>query len=370
MKFIAIRSNIKEVISIIERVAGENINLPILKNVLIEVENNQITFTATNLELAIICNVSGKVVETGKTTIPLALFSNIITNIQSDRLNFEKKGNSLEVKTDNYSATLQGLPAEDFPRTPKVSDAGEYFEIKSSLLKEAIQQAAVASQFSDIRPELNSMFFDFSLDTLKLAATDGFRLAEKSIPQNFFTTKHKEPFKMLLPLKTSQEVVRMAKDEEMIRVFHDENQVLFKTERAELISRLTEGNFPDYSQIIPEKFITEVVMNREEFANAIKLAGVFGQKNSEVKLAVHPGKKVVEISSADQSLGENKYLLPAKIKGETFEAFFNWRYLADPVRIIKTEDISLGFQEDSNPALMRPTNDSSYFYILKPILKS
>lgn len=370
MKFVAIRSNIKEAISVVEKVAGENLNLPILKNALIETNNNQITITATNLELAITCFMSGKVIETGRVTVPLNLLSNLITNLQSDRLNFSKKGTGLEVKTDNYNATLQGLPPEDFPITPKIKDGGEHLEIKGIILKEAIQQAVVASQFSDLRPELNAILFDFSLDTLKLVATDGFRLAERSISQNLFNNKFKEPFRILIPLKTSQEIVRMAKDDENIQIFKDENQVLIKTDRAELISRLTEGNFPDYSQIVPKEFATEVVVDREEFANAIKLAGVFGQKTSELKITVHPAKKAVEVSSADQSLGENSYLLPAKIKGDTIEAFFNWRYLADPVKAIKTSELLIGFQEETNPAIIRPVNDSSYFYILKPILKS
>lgn len=370
MKFIAIRSNIKDSVSIIERATGENLNLPILKNVLIEAKEGGITLTATNLELAITCFVSGKVIEEGKTTVPLQLFSNLITNIQTDRLNFNKKTNSLEIKTDNYSATLQGLPAEDFPITPKIKDSKEHLTIKSAIFKEAIQQTTIASQPSDLRPELNVMLFDFSVDTLRLAATDGFRLAERSIPQNFFTTTYKEPFKMLIPLKTSQEVLRMTRDDETLQIFRDENQVLFKTERAELISRLIEGNFPDYTQIVPKKFITEVTINREEFAGAVKLAGIFGQKNSEVKIAVHPGKKAVEVSSADQALGENAYLLPAKIAGAAVEVFFNWRYLTDPIKAIKTEEMFIGFQEETNPALLRPSGDGSYFYILKPILKS
>src|SRR5262249_16871077 len=153
-------------------------------------------------------------------------------------------------------------------------------------------------------------------------------------------------------------------------IYHDENQVLIKTDRAELISRLTEGSFPDYSQIVPAKFVTEVTVDREEFVNAIKLAGVFGQKNSEVKITVHPTKKALEVSSGDQSLGENSYMLPAKIKGDEIEAFFNWRYVADPVRAMKTDELFIGFQEETNPALLRPMGDGSYFYILKPILKS
>src|SRR5258708_7804375 len=145
MKFIAIRGNIKEAIGIVERAAGENLNLPILKNILIKKKDGGIIFTATNLELAITCYVSGKVIESGRITIPISLFSNLITNIQSDRLNFEKKGNTLEIKTDNYNATLQGLAADDFPITPKIKGPEEYLEIKSSILKEAIQQTVVAS---------------------------------------------------------------------------------------------------------------------------------------------------------------------------------------------------------------------------------
>ena len=370
MKFVAIQSNIKEAISVIERATGENLNLPILKNILITIENGGILFTATNLEVAINCKVSGKIIEDGKITVPLAPFSNLITNIQSDRLNFGKKGTALEIKTDNYSATLQGLPPEDFPITPKISAPKGKVEIKGVVLKDALREVMVASQFSELRPELNAILFDFTIDNLKLAATDGFRLSEKMLTHNLFTSDHEEPFRILVPLKTTQEVQRMAKDDEVITIFHDENQILFKTERAELISRLTEGSFPDYSTIVPKEFAAEVVVDREEFANAIRLAGIFGQKSGEMKIAIHPAKKTMEVSSADQALGDNAYLLPAKIKGEAAETYFNWRYLADPIKVIKTSELFIGLQEEANPALVRPVNDSSYFYILKPILKS
>src|SRR5580698_2852248 len=120
MKFIAIRSNIKDAVSVIDKAVGENSNLPILRNILIEAQDNSITFTATNLEIAISHRVAGKVIEDGKATTSLSLFSSLIANIQSDRLNFEKKENNLEIATDNYSAVLNGLPADDFPITPKI----------------------------------------------------------------------------------------------------------------------------------------------------------------------------------------------------------------------------------------------------------
>lgn len=369
MKFIAIRSNIKDAISIIEKATGENQNLPILKNILIEAGEGGILFMATNLEIAIKHYVAGKIIEAGKITAPLALLSGLIGNIQSDRLNFEKKGNDIEIATDNYNATIHGMPADDFPITPKIKGEEGYLEIKGAFLREAIQQVTVASQYSDLRPELNSIFFNFSLESLKLASTDGFRLAEKTIPANLFTAKKLEPFTVLVPLKTGLEINRIFKDDETIRISMDENQILFKTEKTELVSRLIEGSFPDYSAIVPHDFTSEVVVDREEFANAIKLSGVFGQKNSEVKINAHQNKKAIEMRSADQALGENVYTLPAKIKGEPGEIYFNWRYLADPLKAIKTDDILLGLQEEANPVLIRSTSDTSYFYVLKPILK-
>ncbi len=370
MKFIAIRSNIKDAVSVIEKAVSENANLPVLKNILIEAENSTITFSSTNLEIAISHRVAGKVIENGKLTVPVSLFSNLISNIQSYRLNFEKKENNLEIATDNYSAVINGMSAEDFPITPKIKNEERFIEIKAAFLREAIQQVTVAAQFSDIRPELNSILFNFSLESLVLAATDGFRLTEKSIPSNLFTTKNKEPFKILVPLRTGLELARILRDEEMVRMYWDENQVLLKTDQTELISRLTEGNFPDYSAIVPHEFSAEIVVERDEFLNAIKLAGVFGQKNSEVKIKIHSNKKAIEISSADQALGENNNILTAKITGDVQDVFFNWRYLSDPIKMIKGEDIFLGLQEDAGPALIRATADASYYYVLKPILKS
>ncbi|MDE2018917.1 MAG: DNA polymerase III subunit beta [Patescibacteria group bacterium] len=370
MKFVAIRQNIKDALSVIHHAAADNINLPILKNVLIELENNVIAFTATNLEIAIKSFVSGKIIENGRITVPVSLLSNIITNLQTDRLNFESKENNLEVKTENYNAVIQGMPADDFPITPKIKDLDSYIEIKAIFLKEAIQQTTVASQFSDLRPELNSILFDFSLESIKIAATDGFRLAEKTIPANVFTAKKSEPFRVLIPLRTTQELSRILMNDEDIRIYHDENQILFKTEKMELISRLNEGSFPDYSGLIPEKFVLELTISQEEFENALKLTNVFSQKNNEVSIIVHPNKKAVEITSADQSYGENKYVLPAKIKGEQSERMFNIKYLTDALKSVSGDEVFLGIQEEANPALIKSPSDSSYFYILKPIVKA
>ena len=205
---------------------------------------------------------------------------------------------------------------------------------------------------------------------LKLVATDGFRLAEKTIAANLFTAKFPDPFHILVPLRTTQELLRVIGNDDTVHLYHDQNQVLFKTENIELISRLSEGSFPDYAAIIPKSFATEISMNHDEFLNAIKLAAVFGQKNNELKIAVHPNKKAIEVASADQAFGENNYLLPAKIKGEAAETFFNVHYLSDAVRSAAGDTVFIGLQEETSPALIKSASDESYLYVLKPILKA
>lgn len=370
MKFVSIRSNMKDAIGAVQRAASENANLPILKNIIITAGDKGISITATNLELAITATISGKVIEAGRITVPAGLAANLLGNLQSDRLNFESRGNNLEIKTDNYNATLQGLSADDFPITPKIADRGHYLEIKGVFLKEAIQQTIIASQPSDLRPELNSVLFDFTLEVLKFVSTDGFRLAEKTVAANLFTAKFPDPFRILVPLRTAQELLRIIGNDDAVQLYRDQNQVLFKTENIELISRLSEGSFPDYAAIIPSSFATEISVNRDEFLNAIKLAAVFGQKNNELKITIHPNKKAIEIASSDQAFGENNYLLPAKIKGQATETLFNVHYLEGAARSAVGEEIFLGLQEETNPALIKSTSDESYLYILKPILKA
>lgn len=370
MKLIITRGNLKEGLGAVERATGENLNLPILKNILVKTDQNRIKITATNLEVGINYFILGKVIEDGSITVPASVFINLINNLQSERLSLETKKNNLGVKTDNYEAVIQGMPAEEFPLIPKIKNEEEFIEIKGDLLKEALTQIILSAQISDLRPELNSVLLCFSLEDLKLAATDSFRLSEKTIIMSQFKTNHTESFKLLLPIKTIQELLHILKDDDALKIYHDPNQVLFKTNDFELISRLVEGNFPNYEAIIPKKFDTEVILNRQELMNALKVAGIFSSRTSEVKLKVPENKKTLEVSSGEQSIGENNCVLPAKIQGNHQELNFNWRYLLDGLKTLKTEDVYLGLNEDNKPAIIKAINDASYFYIIMPILKT
>jgi len=370
MKLIVLRSNLRDALGLVERSSGDVPNLPILKNVLIKAENGVISLTTTNLEIGVVSLVSGKIMEAGEIAVPIAFLSSLLANLQSDRLNLESKDGKMEIKTDNYAATVHGFPSQDFPKIPQIKNKDKQLEVKGAVLKDAIQQVLAAAQISDLRPELNGILFDFSLEFLALTATDGFRLAEKQIPKTQISVKDEEPFKILVPIRTAHELVRNIKNEDTVRICHDENQILFSTERFEAMSRVINAQFPEYSQLIPKKFSTEVLVDKEEFMGAIRVTSVFGQKNNEIVLIIDSDKKNISIHSTDQTLGENDYIIPAKTKGGAMDIIFNWRYLADAIKAIPTKEVFIGLQEETNPALIKPINDSSYFYILKPLMKN
>lgn len=368
MNIVVIREKLKEGLDIVSRAAGEGNQLPILKNILLEANKNKITLVATNLEIATTCSVMGKIIEDGKITIPGSLFSGLIGALQSERINISLKDNSLEIKSDNYKAKIQGASAEDFPIIPGLKEKNEHIEIEQSVLKEALAQTVIATQFSEIRPELNNIFLSFSIDFLVFAATDSFRLAEKKISDKQFKTNMADEWTCLLPLKTANELLRILKDEGVVKIFKDESQILFETEQWECISRLGEGRFPEYKQIIPKTFAAETVVERSEFMSAIKLTSVLSSKVNEISLK--PRDKAIEIVSGDESAGENDYLLSAKMGGKMKPVGFNWKYLSDGIKALKGNEVYLGLNDENKGVVIKAPNEPSYFYILMPILKN
>jgi len=366
MKLIILRNNFKEIITIAERLTGENLNLPILKNFLLEARNNEIEISSTNLELGITVTTSAKIIEPGKVSVPAALLSSIISNLTSERLNIEKKGSVLDIKADNYEAEIPLSSHEEFPIIPKTENKKHYIEISSNILHEALGQVSTAIQFSDFRPEISGVLFDFSLDNITMVGTDSFRLAEKKISKNLFHTNHEEGFKNIIPLKTVQEIVRIFKKDTPVSFYFDPNQVMVKTKDCELISRLIDGNFPDYQAIIPKIFETNIEVDREELMNALKLSGAVSSSVSEVKLRVNSTKKNLEILSNEKNFGKTKSLLPAKIIGEHQDVLFNWKYLFDGLKCFADKTIILGLNGNTKPAMIK-SSDNSYTYILMPI---
>ncbi len=368
MKLIILRGNLKEALQSLERAVTENNNLPILKNILLKADS-RLTLIGTNLEIAVTYITAGKITEEGSITIPFTPFYSIINNSSSERINLATSGNTLVVKTDNYEAKIQGIGAEEFPIIPKIEDQKDILEMDSDILSEAIGQVMHAAQVSAAKPELNSILFDFQLGLLKLVATDGFRLAEKTLLNNSFSTTFSKGVRALIPLKTISEVVRIFPKGKRVVIRLDEHQISFSSDGSELISRLIDGTYPDYTAIIPKNIATELTVARDELINAVKLVSNFSGRTSDVKMRLKEGTNALEVFAANQLLGENNYLIPVKRKkgNGLNETAFNWRYLLDGIRPMPSTEITIGLTSETKPAVIKPVDDDSLFYIVMPI---
>jgi DNA polymerase-3 subunit beta len=368
MNIVIIKDKLKEGLDMVARASGDHPTLPILKNILIEAQKDLITLTATNLEIGVRCKVPGKISKEGSITVPVGLFGQIISNLSDERVEIRVDDNKLKITTDSYSADIQGSPADEFPSLPAVENTEQFIEIESALFRGAIESVLSASQFSELRPELSSIFLQFLGDRMVLVATDSFRLAEKTINDSQFRSAVEEEFRILLPLRTGQELTRVLGDKGMVRIYRDPNQVLFRTENMDFISRLLEGTFPDYQAIIPKEYQAEMTVDRDDFLGGVKLVGAMSGVSLETTLKQGKGGSL-EIFSSDEKLGENAYHLETKAEGSFKEATFNWKYLLEGARSMPPKEMVLGLNDDNKPAVIRPKQDNSYFYILMPILK-
>lgn len=364
MKIIVLKENLKKAFNSVERAVGSGTILPILKNILIKTENGRIKIVATDLEFGIIYWLNGKIVEEGGITISAQVFGQLISNISDSKLEIETDGLKLIIKTDTSQNYLQGLSDEDFPIIPEV-DSQNSLEIKSGEFKKGINQVITSAASADQKPEMNGILFWLNNNMLKITATNGFRLAEKIIKAGNFKTEI-ESFKVIIPLKTIQEVVKLSEGQNNIKIFIDSHQVLFNFGEAIITSRLVEGNFPEYSDKIPTENISIVNLNKDDLIGAVKLASVFVGKINDIKIKSQK-PDTLEISSNNAGIGENNSKIKAKVSGEDQELVLNWRYLLDGLKALDGEDIELGLNSESNPILIRAIKDDSYFYIIMPI---
>ena len=367
MHIICLQENLKQALNITEKIIGRNLTLPILNNILLNIENNKLKISSTNLEIGINYWVSGKIEEKGSITVPAKLFSDFISNLPNEKVELKVKDNQLKIKCNNFKANLKGLSADDFPIIPKIKDK-PLIKIKASILKNAFSQVVEMTSISESRPEISGVYVMFDKNIIKLAATDSFRLAEKNIEVNSNSLKSQS---IIIPQRTIQEIVRIIgeKDEsdQEVEIILSGSQILFDLGYTQVISRLIEGQYPDYQQIIPNNLETEIIINKKELINNIKIASLFSGKVNDIKILVNPKKSLIEISSQDIDIGENKSQIEAEIKGKEVEIAFNYRYLLDGLNNIFSDKVIIGLNDNIKPVIIRPVGDLNYIYIVMPI---
>lgn len=372
MKTIILKEKLKEGINIVERISQKLLTLPILQNVFIETEKNLVKLSTTNLESGIIWWGLAKVEKEGKICIPIKFLSNLLNFLPNKPLNLETQNLILNLQCEGYKTKIKCFSPEDFPIIPQKKE-GDLISVISSDFCQALNQIINISSSSTIKPEISGIFFSFQKDLMKIVATDSFRLAEKKL---FFKTNLFQEYSLILPQSAAKEIISIFGDKQgELNIYLSPNQIFFEYMMPEIshpqiqfTSKLIEGEYPDYQTIIPKKYETSLLLQREEFLNQIKMASLFSGKINEVRLKIDPKKEKIEVNSQNPDLGEYKSELQGKIKGKEVAISFNHRFLIEGILGIKTKEVIFEITNEEGPAVLKPVGKlEDYFYIIMPI---
>jgi len=375
MKLLILQEKLKEGLNITERVATKSLSLPILNNVLITTEKNFLNLATTDLEIGIKWWTLSKIEEEGKIVVPVRVLSSFINLVLNQKINLETKNNTLFIDCEKYKTQIKGFNAEDFPIIPKIPEQ-DLILVENSSFCQGLSQIIDITAPSTARPEISGIYFLFQKDSIIMAATDSFRLGEKKLfSETTFKGASSKEYSLILPQKAARELINIFGEKKaQLKICFSPNQVMFELPMSEtdhpqvqLTSRLIEGDYPNYQEIIPKKFETQIVLQRNEFLNQIKAASIFSGKINEVKFKIDPKKGQVEILSQNPELGEFRSFIRGKIKGRVLEVSFNHRFLADGLSNIKSSEIIFELNGEAGPGVLKPVGDPSYLYVVMPI---
>jgi len=347
-------------IQTVQNVITSKALLPILSNILLETQSGGLRLTATDLDIGISCVIPVDIVETGAITIPAKRLGDIIKELPGDKVDVNiKKNNLVLIETDSCQFKIIGLPREEFPKLPEFHNK-EAIKIEKSLLKEMLGLTSFAVSFDETRYILNGILFKIEKNNLILVATDGKRLAiiEKKLKQEVNKNIY-----IIVPIKTIQELNRNLDDEGEVSMVLGENQVLFDLGRVVIISRLIEGEFPDYRQVIPPVSENKVVIDREQLLLAVKRAALLSTPDYQaVKLELFKNKIV--ISKATPDVGESREEVAVEYSGKELVVGFNPAYVIDVLKNLFIEKIELELIDGEKPGVIR---HDGYVYIVLPM---
>jgi DNA polymerase-3 subunit beta len=354
---------IKNGILQVEKITGKNLTLPVLSSILFIASGKSLKLRATNLSLGVEIEIPAKIEKEGIVAISGSTLAGIFSNVfQNENIQLESIDGNLMIKTKKSRIKLKGQTHDDFPTIPTVD--GKTFEIEAKKLIDGIKSVYYSSSVSDIKPEISSVYIYSNDDNLIFVSTDSFRLAEKKIKMKSV----EEIPGILIPFKNIPEILRIFGEvQDIVRICFNKNQISFSSNNIYLTSRIIDGVFPDYTQIIPKEFKVEVVVLKQDLLNALKLSNIFSDKFNQINLLIKPKEKIFELSSSNNDVGENKTYLDAALKGEEALLGFNYKYFLDCFQSINTDSISIRLNQSSKPMVISGSSDNSFIYLIMPM---
>ena len=361
MKFSVSTEKLLTGLQTVQNVVSTRTTLPILSNVLLQAENGQLRLTTTDLDVGVRGAVDASIERPGSTTLPARRLATIVRELPAAEIQVEVDSkNVASIRCGQSFFKILGLPEEEFPPLPKFEDA-KTFTISQQALRDALKKTAYAISTDETRYVLNGILFSFKENKLTLVATDGRRLAlvdlEIEIPRS-------DELELIVPAKCVTELGRLLSDSGDIKMSVGENQVAFQIGETLLISKLIEGNYPNYRQVIPGEAKERVTFERETFLNAVhRVSLLSSDKSNSVKLVF--AKNNIEIAANTPDVGEARETLAVAYKGREFSIAFNPEFLMAPLRALSNDEVYLDLIDEMSPGVIKI--QSPFLYVLMPM---
>ncbi|MEW5719734.1 MAG: DNA polymerase III subunit beta [Chloroflexota bacterium] len=373
MKVSCLQENLAKGLATVSRAVASRSTLPVLGNILIATDQGRLKLAATNLELAVTCWIGAKVDEDGATTLPARVLSDFVNSMPPDRIEMDLnvKTQTMHLKCARNDANIKGIDAQEFPIIPSLGD-GKKISLEPDTLREMIEQTTFAAATDESRPVLTGAVAKFEKDKVTFAAADGFRLSVRHAP---LSAAVEQPISVIIPAKALQEVARVSGDQEdpiVIAVTENKSQVLFKLTNAEIVSQLIDGQFPDFTRIIPDSHTTRTTVTTSELQNAVKASSVFAREAmNTVRLQIAPANEMgggkVTITATSAESGDNVGDVDATVDGDAVEIAFNARYLADVLSVLRSPQVAIETASSASPGVFKAVGRDDFIHVIMPM---
>jgi DNA polymerase-3 subunit beta len=361
MKFSVSKDKLLEGLSIVQNVVSTRTTLPILSNVLLQASEGEIRLTTTDLDVGVRGSVEAQVERSGATTLPARRLFSIVRELPAAEIYVDVDSKNLaSIRSGPSYFKILGLPEEEFPPLPRFDDA-KIFTIAQKDLKDGLKKTSYAISTDETRYVLNGTLFSFKENKLTLVATDGRRLALVDLELEF---PRSQEIDVIVPTKAVTELQRLVKDEGDVKVSIGENQIAFEINQTLLVSKLIEGNYPNYRQVIPSEAKERVTLERETLLNAVRrVALLASEKSNSVKLSFSKGN--IDIVATTPEVGEARESLAVMYKGREFSIAFNPEFLMAPLRNLSTDEVYLDLIDEMSPGVIKIAGP--FLYVLMPM---
>lgn len=364
MKISCIREKLHNAVGQVEKVTGKNLTLPILGTILLEARAGKLTLRATNLNVGVEVTIPAKVEKEGMVAVEGGILNNILNQIKKDKnIDLEEINGNISITTPNSSMVVKSYPTDEFPTLPRV-ESTEEFTTPIEKIIESIKAVSYSAAISDIKPEIASVYMYQNEGNIIFVATDSFRLAEKSLKVKNTPDFHG----VLIPIRNINDIIKVFGGEKgEMRCIIGENQIAFLSDSVYMTSRLIDGVFPDYRQIIPTEFSTEVTTLTSDLLQTLRVVDIFSDKFNQVDITIDPENKKCVLASKNEDVGKNETELDVAIQGDGIKTSINQKYLTDVFTSITTDSVVLRFSQENKPLVVSGVGDQTFTYLIMPM---